>query len=205
MQLEQQFLLTPPPAVAWPAFSDVALLVGCLPGASLTGESDAGQWPMRFDVRLGPVAASFAGQGRLVRDETTHTGRFEGQASDRRTGSRVKGSAAFALAPHDGGTRVTVQVEYALTGALAQVGRAGIVRELAAALTAQFAANLQARLIERTDTPAPTGSASADAAQPEVQPLQPAATPVPLDGGGLLWQALRRWLARILSRSEGPR
>lgn len=193
MQLEQQFLLTPPPAATWPAFRDVALLVGCLPGASLTGEPSDGQWPMRFDVRLGPVAASFVGHGRLIGDEGNHRGRFEGQASDRRTGSRVKGSAAFALDDHEGGTRVTVQVEYALTGALAQVGRAGIVRELAGALTAQFAANLQARLVEKT----------ANAAHPVVATV--ADTPIPLSANSLLWQALRRWFARRFTSSRSNR
>ena len=198
MQLEQQFVLGQPPEATWPAFADVALLVGCLPGASLTGDENDGQWPMRFDVRLGPVAASFAGQGRLVREDATRSGRFEGQASDRRTGSRVKGSAAFALAAHEGGTRVTVQVDYALTGALAQVGRAGIVRELAGVLTSQFAANLEARLGERVAA-ATSDPTAAPGAQAEVAIPAAADTPVPLAGGALLWQALRRWLAGILS------
>ncbi len=204
MQLEQQFILGQPPDATWPAFADVALLVGCLPGASLTGGETDGQWPMRFDVRLGPVAASFTGQGRLVREDATRSGRFEGQASDRRTGSRVKGSAAFTLAAHESGTRVIVQVDYALTGALAQVGRAGIVRELAGALTAQFAANLEARLGERAATVA-TDPATAPGAQAEVAIPTAADTPVPLAGGALLWQALRRWLAGILSPSRKSR
>lgn len=190
MQLEQQFDLALPPAAVWPAFGDIALLVGCLPGAALAGDEAEGQWPLRFDIKLGPVAASFGGQGRLMRDEATHSGRFEGQASDRKTGSRVKGAAAFALAAAGSGTRVTVSVDYTLTGALAQVGRGGIVKELAGALTAQFAANLQQRL-----------AAAAAAAPATPAPLEAAALGdmAPLSAGALLWQALRRWLGRLFT------
>lgn len=190
MQLEQQFDLALPPAAVWPAFGDIALLVGCLPGAALAGDEAEGQWPLRFDIKLGPVAASFGGQGRLMRDEATHSGRFEGQASDRKTGSRVKGAAAFALAAAGSGTRVTVSVDYTLTGALAQVGRGGIVKELAGALTSQFAANLQQRL---------AAAAPAETATPE--PLEAAALGdmAPLSAGALLWQALRRWLGRLFT------
>ena len=42
-----------------------------------------------------------------------------GAATDRRTNSRVKGAASFQLAPEGAGTRVSVLVDYTLTGALA--------------------------------------------------------------------------------------
>lgn len=194
MQLEQQFELSAPPESAWPAFGDFALLVGCLPGAAITGDEADGRWPLRFDVKLGPVAASFAGHGSLRRDDATRSGRFEGSANDRKTGSRVKGAAAFALAGAGSGTRVTVSVDYTLTGALAQVGRGAIVKELAGALTAQFAANLQRQL----EALAPATSAAAPAA---VAPVAPP-VPVPLAAGALLWQAFVRWLTRLFSPSR---
>lgn len=197
MQLEQQFELSAPPESAWPAFGDFALLVGCLPGAAITGDEADGRWPLRFDVKLGPVAACFAGHGSLSRDDTTHSGRFEGSANDRKTGSRVKGAAAFALAGAGSGTRVTVSVDYTLTGALAQVGRGAIVKELAGALTAQFAANLQRRL-EAEVPKAPASSPTAGAA---VAPAAPP-VPIPLAAGALLWQAFVRWLTRLFSPSR---
>jgi carbon-monoxide dehydrogenase small subunit len=48
--------------------------------------------------------------------------------------------------PSFGTARVELQVGYTLKGALAQFSRPGLVRELAARITAQFAANLEARL-----------------------------------------------------------
>jgi carbon monoxide dehydrogenase subunit G len=216
MQLEQRFRLSAPAARTWPAFRDVPLLVSCLPGASLEGPEQDGVWPLRFEVRLGPIAASFAGTGRLALDDAARSGRFEGQAADRKTQSRVKGAAAFALAEDDtGGTEVSVSIDYALTGALAQFGRAGIVRELATALTAQFAQSLQARLAAlepaAASDAAATGTEPAGNAAPHatgtdapvaapapgpVPPPSPAAAPLAL--GPLLWAALRARLARLL-------
>jgi carbon monoxide dehydrogenase subunit G len=216
MQLEQRFRLSAPAARTWPAFHDVPLLVSCLPGASLEGPEQDGVWPLRFEVRLGPIAASFAGTGRLALDDAARSGRFEGQAADRKTQSRVKGAAAFALAEDEtGGTEVSVSIDYALTGALAQFGRAGIVRELATALTAQFAQSLQARLAAlepaAASDAAATGTEPAGNAAPHatgtdapvaapapghVPPPSPAAAPLAL--GPLLWAALRARLARLL-------
>ncbi|MDB5999516.1 MAG: hypothetical protein JWP52_1215 [Rhizobacter sp.] len=192
MQLEQSFTLAPPPAQVWPAFKDIDLLVECLPGASLTGPAVDGELPLRFDVKLGPIAAGFVGSGRVSFDDAAHAGRFEGQAADRRTASRIRGAASFALQAQGGGTLVNVSVDYTLTGALAQFSRGAIVRDLAAALTAQFAAQLAGRL------QVPAEVAAADAAQTAVSPTAPAPTPAaaaaPLDGWSLIKHMLAaRW------------
>jgi carbon-monoxide dehydrogenase small subunit len=57
----------------------------------------------------------------------------------------------------EGTARVALQVGYTLKGALAQFSRPGLVRDLAARITVQFAANLEARLAGR----APASSISA--------------------------------------------
>lgn len=163
MQLEQGFDLPAAPTLAWPAFKNVALLVECLPGAALTGPvpgQPEAELPLRFDVKLGPIAAGFVGSGRVSFDDAAQAGCFEGTATDRRTNSRVKGAASFRLAPAGAGTRVSVCVDYTLTGALAQFSRAAIVRELASALTSQFAENLASRL----HVPEAGAGAAADAA-----------------------------------------
>jgi carbon monoxide dehydrogenase subunit G len=212
MQLEQQFELPAAPEAAWPAFQDIELLVGCLPGASLTGPAVDGNWPLRFDVKLGPIAAAFAGSGRVSFDDTTRSGRFEGNAADKRTQSRVKGAADFSLAPGGAGTVVQVRVDYALTGSLAQFSRGGIVRELAGALTAQFAANLAHRLappaaLVGAETGADSGATTAAGASVHASPA--AATPGtarPLSAFGLLVQVLKarwqRWMRRLRQRAS---
>jgi carbon monoxide dehydrogenase subunit G len=197
MQIEQRFELPQPPDISWPAFCDIALLVDCLPGASLTGEPTSETVPLRFDVKLGPISAGFVGSGQVHFDDASRSGRFEGAAIDRRTQSRVKGAADFTLLAKGEGTLVTVVVDYALSGSLAQFSRGGILRELANALTLQFAANLAARL----------GAGQAEALEQVavgnagVAPqMTTASAPKPLAVGGLLWMALCAW-ARRLGRS----
>ena len=194
MQLEQSFDLPVPPAIAWPAFKDIELLVQCLPGAALTGPAVDGELPIRFDVKLGSIAAAFVGSGRVHLDDETQGGRFEGTAIDRRTNSRVKGAADFKLAADGTGTRVSLVVDYSLTGTLAQFSRGAIVRELASALTSQFAANLAQR-VHATAADAPTGAPASP----------PVAESKPLDARPLLMLVLKsawqRLLGRLLRRS----
>ncbi len=215
MQLEQRFTLAAPPEVAWPAFHRIELLVECLPGASLTGPAAVGEWPLRFDVKLGPITAGFVGTGRVSTDDRTHSGRFEGSATDKRTSSRVKGSASFAVEPGSSGSIVRITVDYALTGTLAQFSRGGLVRELASALTAQFAANLSARLQRPPhglDSTASTDVALAlpgapasteEAASRTDSPAPPAGQTMPLDGMALLRQIVRARWRRLLGWLRG--
>jgi len=143
MQLEQHFIVAVPPARVWEAFHDPELLVSCLPGASLRGPAEGGTLPLMFKVKLGPIAAAFAGTGELTLDASAHRGTLSGQAADGKSNSRVKGDAAFDLTEADGGTRVGVNLTFSITGSLAQFSREGIVRALADQLTRQFAENLQ--------------------------------------------------------------
>lgn len=208
MQVEQRFTLPVPPAQAWPAFHDIALLVECLPGASLAGELKEGEVPLRFEVRMGPIVAAFTGSGRVGFDEAARSGRFEGAAADRKTNSRVKGAADFALAEAGAGTEVSVRVDYTLSGTLAQFGRIGLVREIANTLTAQFAANLEARL-NATLPQAPPAAAPAPQIPREIAPDSPpmwlAAEAVPAVAiaasagrAGALPLSLTALLARVL-------
>ncbi|MDQ2149475.1 SRPBCC family protein [Alcaligenaceae bacterium C4P045] len=143
MQLEQHFIVAVPLARVWEAFHDPELLVSCLPGASLRGPAEGSTLPLTFKVKLGPIAAAFAGTGELTLDDAGHRGALSGQAADGKSNSRVKGDAAFDLTAVEGGTRVGVNVTFSITGSLAQFSREGIVRALADQLTRQFAENLQ--------------------------------------------------------------
>lgn len=99
-------------------------------------------------VKVGPISAEFRGVATIERDEATWSGRIQGSGSDARSNSATRGRILYRLTEMEGGgaTRVDLTVGYTLTGVLAQVGRAGIVREVAGRLTAAFAENLEARL-----------------------------------------------------------
>jgi len=85
-------------------------------------------------------------------------------------------------------TRVDLAIGYTLTGMLAQIGRPGLVRDLAARLIAEFAGNLDGRL---------SGMSLDDTV----------AAPAELNGMSLLSGILRarvgRWFGRFSSRKDG--
>ena len=202
MQLEQSFELPFRREAAWAAFQDLPMLVSCLPGASLT--SSPGATPLEFElaVKLGPIAANFSGQGNL-NYESDYKGKLSGSGTDRGTGSRVKGSAAFELHEIEGGTRIRLLIDYALTGALAQFGRSGIIKELAAGITRQFAANLRSNLEARAGGPA-TGVATAEKTTGETAGQNArleSAAPARLDGAALLRNVLWIRIKRLLGMS----
>ena len=216
MLLEQRFSLAAPVDTVWQAFHDVGVLVECLPGASINGSAgpDADGIPLLFKVKLGPIAAGFAGRGQIAFDESAKSGSFSGSAVDAKTNSRVKGEARFATAPaadNAQATQVTLEVDYSITGTLAQFSREGIVRALAEQLTRQFADNLQARLPQNGSAaaapPAATPPGQTEiAAAPAAAAPTPRAAPVPAradpraDPSTIdLWTLFKAWMRGLFA------
>jgi carbon monoxide dehydrogenase subunit G len=194
VQFEETFELAFPRELVWTAFQDIPLLVSCLPGASVQGDYSVDRLQLIFAVKLGPIAARFAGEGSVDYREDC-TGILTGSATDRATGSRVRGSAAFVLEPVADATRVGLLIDYALSGMLAQVGRPGIVRELAAGLTRQFAANLRARIAERAGPGAAIqGSVEGDDVQ------EAGGSTAPINAAALLGDALVAKMKKMIGK-----
>jgi carbon-monoxide dehydrogenase small subunit len=137
-------------------------------------------------VKLGPIAATFLGAARVERNPADMSGRIVGIGNDRRSRSSTQGEIRYRLVQAGQGTRVDLSIGYTLTGMLAQVGRAGLVRDLAARLIAEFAGNLDRRL---------SGAPQAETAAAE------------LNGMALVLGSLRaratRWLGRFSSAKDG--
>ena len=117
-------------------------------------------------------------------DATARTARVTAKGADAKDRGQAQAEVAFSLAPDGAATTVVVDTDLALTGSVAQYGRAaGLIDEIAKQLIAEFVANLAATL----EAP--------PAADTTVLPAAPVATPV--SGGRLLWRALvallRRW------------
>ncbi|ACC73662.1 SRPBCC family protein [Paraburkholderia phymatum] len=149
MEIEQSFTVPYPCHEVWARFHDTPGIVACLPGASLTAPVENGMLKLAMTVKLGPIVASFAGDGDMKLDDAQRCGSISGTGVDRKSASRVKGVASFAL--EETGTRETrvdVKLDYAISGSLAQFSRGGIVKELATRLTEAFADNLKGKLDE---------------------------------------------------------
>ncbi|WP_420131215.1 xanthine dehydrogenase family Fe-S subunit [Rhodopseudomonas sp.] len=146
--IKQTFEVQHPPAQVAALFADVAAVATCLPGVALTSAEDPNRIEGEIRVQVGPIAAQFAGVARVERAADGMSGRIIGTGNDSRSRSSTQGEIRYRLLPlADGGaTRVELTIGYTLTGLLAQVGRSGLVRDLARRLVDQFAANLESKL-----------------------------------------------------------
>ncbi|HKO09175.1 MAG TPA: 2Fe-2S iron-sulfur cluster-binding protein [Alphaproteobacteria bacterium] len=186
--ITQSFTLSEPLERVWLGFKDVELLAACLPGAALTAPLSDNRVEGVLRIKLGPISASFAGEGDVHWDDAQHRGVIRGGGRDSSSSSQARGEIEFALsATPEGGTRVDVQVGFSLAGPLAQFSRGAIVNDLAERLSAEFARNLDARI--------------GAAARGEAGPAAPAAE---LRAGSLLlsvlWSRIKRALRRLLGR-----
>jgi carbon-monoxide dehydrogenase small subunit len=146
--LQQSFSVAHAPAKVFALFDDIAAVASCLPGATLTGTPRPERVEGAIRVRIGPISANFYGAARVERTEADLSGRIIGIGRDQRSRSTTQGEIRYRLVPQgdDTATRVELSIGYSLTGMLAQVGRSGLVRDLAARLVAEFAGNLDRRL-----------------------------------------------------------
>ena len=156
-RIEESFVIAAAPAVVWRALADFPKVAACLPGAELT-EHDDRSAKGRLKVKLGPMAASFAGSATVERDEAAMSAVVKGAGSDGNSRSRTRGQLAYRLAPEGAGTRVAVAVEYDLQGPLAQFSRSSLARDFAGRIVAEFASNLNTSLGGASVTPRPAGS-----------------------------------------------
>jgi carbon-monoxide dehydrogenase small subunit len=150
-RIAQSFVLPHPREAVWGLMRNVEAAARCMPGLTLDGPPQGDKVSGRLEAKLGPIAASFAGAGTIRQIPGDYRQVVEGRGGDRKSGSHASGSVDYrlsALAGEAGGeaTRVDVTITYALTGALAQFGRGGLVRDLVRRIGEAFAQNLDAQL-----------------------------------------------------------
>ena len=186
----------------WGFFQNVPEVVTCMPGLELIGQTGADTYEGRVKIKLGPINAAFQGEATIVdNDADTHSARIEAKGVDRQGGNRASAAVTYQVSGHDGGARVTLSGDIKLTGALAQMGRSGIIQDVANQLTVQFADHLRAKL-------AATGG---DEIGEHASEPGSASTPTPteavsISGGRLalniLWSRLKRALDFLFGRVD---
>ena len=171
MKITQSFEVARPVSAVWDLFQDIPVVVTCMPGAALTEDKGGGNFAGRVNIKLGPFNAAFDGEAQIAVDESARTGRIEGRGQDRKGGSRSKLVMDYAVGASPVGTRVQIDADVQLAGAIAQFGRTGVVTETANVLIAQFAKNVEATLrspgsepFAKGNAPLPKSSASSGAA-----------------------------------------
>lgn len=188
MKISVSFSVEHPARSVWDFLQDAPTVIACIPGSEYLGREGEDVHRARVRVKIGPIAAAFEGKGMIVdADAEALTGGIRGKGVDRQGGSRASLTAVYRLASEDdGATRVDVDADIKLAGALAQAGRTGILQDVAEHLTSQFAERMR-RCI----------SAAAEPGQDPAQQSAPGAQSRELGGLGFFMAVLRRTLKRL--------
>lgn len=146
LQFENSFTVPLPPADAWAVLLDVPRIAKCLPGATLAEQVDERTFKGSVNVKVGPVALTFAGTARFEEvDEANRTVRVKGAGGEAK--GRGRASADFVIRLEPAGpaaSKVVATSDVTLSGAVAQYGRGvGVMKAVADEIIARFAKNLE--------------------------------------------------------------
>ena len=146
MRLENSFEVAAPVEQAWQLLNDVPRIVSCMPGAALTETVGENAWRGVVHVKLGPMALQFGTDvERQTRDDDAHRVVLVTNAREVRGRGNAQATIESRLQGDGATTTVDIVTELSLQGAVAQFGR-GIVPQVAAELTKQFADNVAAMI-----------------------------------------------------------
>ena len=107
-------------------------------------------------------------------------------------GSRASASVVYKIIENGGASRVELSADIKLSGALAQMGRTGIVQDVATQITEQFAASLRATLAAEAAEAAASEAEPGGAAAPTPPPPPPPAVPAEIRGEALMLKIIWR-------------
>jgi carbon monoxide dehydrogenase subunit G len=143
---EQSFELEAEVDLVWAHLIDPYQVVGCLPGAAITGRLDERTYTGSMSVKLGLVTAAYSGKVTFERVDPV---RYETEVVGTGQDGKGKGGASMRmvtrLRPSGRKTLVAVVSDVHLTGIFAQMGR-GIIQSVAQEMVRQFATRLVAKL-----------------------------------------------------------
>ena len=180
MKLTNEVVVPAPLERTWSLLLDVPRVVRSLPGASVEPDAVEGVYRGSLKVRLGPVAMEYEGVARLTDvDDDEHVASFHIEGRERRGHGGATATIVNRLLPADGGTRLVVETDLAVTGRAAQLGR-GLMEDVAGTLLQQFARGL-GESVRGVEEPSPAA----------------------LDLGAVAWQPLVRRYGPLLAVGVG--
>lgn len=181
LRIEKTFQVKEPIDKVWSFLSDPRKVAVCVPGAQITGQVDEKTYKGAISVKVGPSLTEYKGEVTIVRlDSQNHEIEILGKGQD----VRGRGSASMKMtgklkALDDGSTEVASTSELNVVGILAQMG-SRVISEVSNIMFGEFTKNFQAQLAQPAD-------ASVTATE---------ATPKPIRGASVAWQAVKGVLRR---------
>ncbi len=183
MKIEQNFTLPVSSDVAWDFFQDLKLVASCIPGGEITGDDGQGTYYGRVSIRIGSFSATFDGEAKLENSEDTKKGQLHCKGVDKRGGSRSRMSMAYQLVEVADHTKVEIDADVTLSGAIAQFGRTGLMLETANIIVTEFSNNVTKRLSSQ-EKEVPAGEISAE-----------------ISGLSLLFRSIVAWIRKKIARN----
>lgn len=183
MQMSGTRQLNATQAEVWRKLNDPAVLQRCIPGCeSLEKVGDNG-FKGIVAVRLGPMALKFSGDVTLENMDPPKGYRIKGSGKAGPAGF-ASGHADVTLAPQEGGTLLSYNVESQVGGKIAQLGS-----RLVDATAAQIAEQFFTKFTTEIEGPPPPVSAPAVASETAPPAAGPARAAIP----SWVW-----WLAALV-------
>ena len=160
MKVQQSFVIDQPRERVWRFFEDVPEVARCVPGVESVEVVDDEHSKVLMTQSVGPMSATFDLKMRVT--ERVPADRMQFTA----IGKAVKGAAGnvrsvntVTLAPDGGGTKVSLESDFAMGGVLGSVGQKVIAKQ-ASGITEQFATALERALNGEPSTAAEPAAAS---------------------------------------------
>ena len=167
MKVQESFFISEPPEKLWEFFEQVDQVARCVPGVESVEQIDDQNSMIRVTQAVGPMRATFDLKMRITERRPHELMQFTavGRAI-RGAAGNVRSVNTVHLEPANGGTRVDLEADMAMGGALGSVGQK-VVAKQAAQVTKAFSESLERALKGEpvpTATEAPAAAAAAKAA-----------------------------------------
>jgi carbon monoxide dehydrogenase subunit G len=218
MRIDNEFVVKAPIGHVWSYMLDVEKVAPCVPGAELTEVVDDHTWKGKTNIKVGPVALSFTGTVVLEeRDDANHRVVLKAQGMEQRGKGAASATAVSRLENLEDATRVVLETDLIISGAVAQYGR-GMISDISTRLTKEFAGCLESNILATLGTeraaaeaiggPTPGGEVAAGGAGLPAEAGGPGPTAVarPVRGFRLglwaFWRAIVRFFKRLFGRGS---
>jgi uncharacterized protein len=174
LELTERFVVPAAADRVWKLLDDVPVVVGCMPGAEVTERVDDQTYNARLTIAVGPIRPKFDVRATIERDDAELEGRIDVNAVDKSGGSRARGQIVYKVAQEGDATAVELVQNVTLSGPLAQFGRTGVIEDINAQMTRQFAECLAAKLAAPESARDPKEKPVATATDPVDERVSPA-------------------------------
>jgi carbon monoxide dehydrogenase subunit G len=122
MTMTGEYQLPASQQAVWEKLNDPAVLKACIPGCQELEKTGDNGFKATATIKIGPVKATFKGAVTLSDLDPPNGYKISGQGEGGVAGF-AKGGAVVKLAPKDGGTLLSYNVEAQIGGKLAQLGQ----------------------------------------------------------------------------------